>query len=108
MTEIDGTVLLYMYICISDIFVGLRLLDATTDINEALALSYANDIIDVYSNSWGPSDSGNIVSGPEMLTRMALRNGANEVSQTVKYKWSDESIKNQLLPLHVYYCTKLE
>ena len=62
------------------VFLGLRLLGATTDLNEARALSYANDIIDVYSNSWGPSDTGSLVSGPQMLMRMALKNGANEVS----------------------------
>ena len=78
LAEIDATVLLH--VAISDISLGLRLLGATTDINEALALSYANDIVDVYSNSWGPFDSGSIVSGPEMLARMALRNGAAEVS----------------------------
>ena len=63
-----------------DVFIGLRLLGANTDLNEARALSYANDIIDVYSNSWGPMDSGDVVSGPEMLTGMALRNGVIEVS----------------------------
>ena len=82
---------------------GLRLLDANTDLNEARALSYASDIIDVYSNSWGPIDSGDVVSGPEMLTRMALRNGAIEVSSKVKYKWIRKSIKDQLLLLHCFY-----
>ena len=74
-------------VCISDILVGLRLLGATTDINEAMALSYANDIVDVYSNSWGPADSGSSVEGPDILTRMVLRIGAEEVSQKYKWEW---------------------
>ena len=59
---------------------GLRLLGAGTDMNEAEALSYANDIIDIYSNSWGPYDSGDIVDGPGRLTQMALRNSIIQVS----------------------------
>ena len=59
---------------------GLRLLGASTDMNEAEALSYADDIIDIYSNSWGPADSGDIVEGPGRLTQMALRNSIIQVS----------------------------
>ena len=29
-----------------------------TDIQEASALGHMNDIIDIYSNSWGPPDRG--------------------------------------------------
>ena len=42
-------------------------------------MSYANDIIDIYSNSWGPCDGG-CVGGPERLTQMTLKNGAQAVS----------------------------
>ena len=44
-----------------------------------MSLSYANDVIDIYSNSWGPCDDG-CVGGPERLTQMALKKGAETVS----------------------------
>ena len=43
-------------------------------------LSHANDIIDIYSNSWGPVDTGSNVEGPGILTKMTLRNAATQVS----------------------------
>ena len=58
---------------------GIRLLGGNTDLNEAESLSYANDVIDIYSNSWGPCDSG-CVGGPERLTQMVLKKGAETVS----------------------------
>ena len=57
----------------------MALLGANSDINEALSLSYKRDIVDVYSNSWGPFDSGDNVDGPGLLTEMALENGVQEV-----------------------------
>ena len=61
---------------------GIRLLGerSTTDIQEAMALSHLNVIIDIYSNSWGPSDNGNIVDGPGRLTQMALEQAVRQVS----------------------------
>ena len=47
--------------------------------SEAQSLSYASDVIDIYSNSWGPCNFG-CVGGPERLTQMALKNGAKTVS----------------------------
>ena len=58
---------------------GIRLLGANTDMNEAQSLSYANDIIDIYSNSWGTCNL-RCVGGPEKLTQMTLKNGAEKVS----------------------------
>ena len=49
------------------------------DIAEGGALSHNNDIIDIYSNSWGPFDTGFLANGPEPLARMALEMGAKEV-----------------------------
>ena len=49
------------------------------DIAEGGALSHNNDIIDIYSNSWGPPDTGLLASGPKLLARMALEMGAKEV-----------------------------
>ena len=50
-----------------------------TDLTEALGLGQQNDYIQVYSNSWGPSDLGFIVDGPGSLTKQALYNGAMHV-----------------------------
>ena len=58
---------------------GLALLGAGTDMNEASSLTFENQIVDIYSNSWGPSDRGDVVSGPGMLTQMALETGVNQV-----------------------------
>ena len=52
---------------------------ATSDLMESLGLGRRNDYIQVYSNSWGPSDSGFIVSGPGLLTEQALHNGVIHV-----------------------------
>ena len=54
-------------------------LNQITDLTEASALGYHNNHIDVYSNSWGPSDSGFVVSGPGSLTKLTLKNGALKV-----------------------------
>lgn len=51
-----------------------------SDADEARALSHAPDHIDIYSNSWGPSDWGNVVDGPEHLSQLALRRGTEEVN----------------------------
>ena len=60
--------------------VGIALIGANTDLNEARSLSFKNDIIDIYSNSWGPPDSGFHVEGPGELTKMALQSGVTEVN----------------------------
>lgn len=55
--------------------VGLRLIAAaTTDAQEAEAMAWRNDIIQIKSNSWGPSDTGTILDGPGPLTAAALQN----------------------------------
>ena len=60
-------------------YTGIALLGAGTDMNEASSLTFANDIVDIYSNSWGPRDSGSVVDGPGMLTTMALEDGVTGV-----------------------------
>ena len=62
--------------------VGLRLITGVgpTDAQEATALSYKNNVIQIYSNSWGPSDNGKIVSGPGRLLNMAFQNSVMSVS----------------------------
>ena len=49
------------------------------DLGEGGALSHNNDIIDIYSNSWGPIDPGYLANGPDVLARMALEMGVKEV-----------------------------
>ena len=56
-------------------------LNQISDLTEASALGYHDNHIHVYSSSWGPSDSGFVVSGPGRLASMSLRNGALNVSQ---------------------------
>ena len=41
---------------------------------EANALTYNNQDIDIYSNSWGPSDTGDVLSGPGPITIAAIEN----------------------------------
>lgn len=49
--------------------VGHRLLGAGTDTNEADALTRNNNLIDIYSNSWGPPDA----APPPRLTLYSVR-----------------------------------
>lgn len=57
---------------------GLRLISAgTSDLDEANALSFQSQNIDIYSNSWGPFDSPGSegYTGPGPLTQQVLANG---------------------------------
>gem|GEM_PF-486432 len=55
---------------------GLRLIAApTTDLDEANALGFMTQGIDIYNNSWGPADTGADLVGPGPLTLAALQNG---------------------------------
>lgn len=45
-----------------------------------MALSYAQDIVDIYSASWGPTDDGVTVDGPGRLAQEALRRGILKVN----------------------------
>jgi len=57
--------------------VGMRLIAAsTTDSQEAAAMNHRSDIIQIKSNSWGPSDTGRVLAAPGSLTRAALKNSA--------------------------------
>ncbi len=60
-----------------DVFLaGLRLISAAiSDADEAAALVYLSQQIDVYSNSWGPSDDGRRLEGPGPLALAALQDG---------------------------------
>ena len=63
---------------------GVRLFDEkirvrSTDATESAALLHQIEKVDIYSNSWGPSDGGWLVAGPGVLTNQALKNGAEKV-----------------------------
>lgn len=47
----------------------------STDRSEALALSFKRDMVDIYSNSWGPGDMGWQVKGPGALLKEVLEKG---------------------------------
>lgn len=60
---------------------GLRMLDQPymTDIIEAQSMAYRQDLIDIYSASWGPTDDGKTCDGPRKLTMRSIVNGVNQV-----------------------------
>jgi subtilisin-like proprotein convertase family protein len=54
--------------------VGMRLIAAaTTDAQEAEAMAYLPQLIEIKSNSWGPNDTGTLLDGPGPLTLTALQ-----------------------------------
>lgn len=60
---------------------GIKLLDGLmNDRVEGEALSYKQELIDIYSASWGPSDDGETLDGPRRLASEALKRGVTEVS----------------------------
>jgi len=57
--------------------VGMRLIAAaTTDLQESQAMAYLPDVVHIKSNSWGPSDTGDLLDAPGSLTLAALKNSA--------------------------------
>ena len=56
---------------------GLQLIScSTTDTRESSALSHERQNIDIYSNSWGPSDNGETLEAPGPLMLAAMENDA--------------------------------
>ena len=58
-------------------------LNEVTDLVESTMLAYQPDHISIYSCSWGPSDSGFTVAGPEKYTRSVLQQGASQVTPSL-------------------------
>jgi subtilisin-like proprotein convertase family protein len=59
--------------------VGMRLIaDNVADDEEAEAMTYLPDVIQIKSNSWGPSDNGITLAAPGPLTRLALENATTQ------------------------------
>jgi len=55
---------------------GIRMLDGPiTDSLEAMSLSYNRNHVDIYSASWGPTDDGESLDGPDPLAIQALEDG---------------------------------
>ena len=48
---------------------------------EAKSLSLNNQHVDIYSASWGPTDNGEQLDGPDRLASQALRDGVTMVSR---------------------------
>lgn len=62
---------------------GIRIYDEdiiSTDATESAALLHKIEMIDIYSNSWGPGDAGFEVQGPGILSAKALELGIQKVS----------------------------
>lgn len=58
---------------------GIRLISETvTDATEAAGLSYMNNLNDIYSCSWGPTDDGQRLEGPGEITKEAFRTSVTE------------------------------
>ena len=78
--SVDSLQKLYKSHCLS----GLKFdVGTATDAEEASALGHNDSYVDVYSNSWGPSDFGFFVSGPGTLVQNTLRTGVTEVCVTM-------------------------
>ena len=62
-------------------FIDIQIMNGTLahDSVTAKALGYKRQEIDIYSNSWGPSDNGHLVNGPGPLVKEALMEGAKWV-----------------------------
>lgn len=80
-TEIRRKQTLSLILGLFLICLGIRLFvdKKAPDDKEAKALKFKRDYIDIYSNSWGPSDKGFEVEGPGTKTLKALKEGAEEV-----------------------------
>ena len=75
----------------------------STDPLEAKALSFKNDLIDIYSNSWGPGDRAFEVKGPGPLLKEMLNNGTRLVcNNSVIYGYSTGCLRN-MPSVHTFF-----
>ena len=59
---------------------GIRLTSCyVSDVDIANALTYKNDMVQIYSNSWGPGDNGILVSGPSPMLQGVLQSAVEQV-----------------------------
>lgn len=59
-----------------------------TDMIEAQSMGYKQDIVDIYSASWGPTDDGKTCDGPRKLTMRSIVKGVNEVNILSAYQFA--------------------
>ena len=60
---------------------GLKVnFSSATDAQEADALGHENHYIEIYSNSWGTSDLGFTVGGPDIYVKTTFKNAVISVS----------------------------
>lgn len=68
---------------------------------EAMALGHLPQEIDIYSNSWGPSDNGILVDGPGTLTRATLEAGAKMVSVNIHMQQQNLILSSHISHKHL-------
>ena len=84
--------------CSIFLFSGILLLaEGQTDIAESRALDYRDDIIAIYSNSWGPPDDGFSVGRPGTLAEFTFGRAALTVRHTCYCNFN----RSRLLQLRV-------
>ena len=55
---------------------GIRMFNENAiDSREAISFEHGKDHIDIYSSSWGPSDTGTIVDGPGQFCSEQIKQG---------------------------------
>ena len=66
----------------SSFALGIRIFDHdiwSTDATESAGLVHKIEMVDVYSNSWGPGDMGWEIKGPDVLASRAIKLGIEKV-----------------------------
>lgn len=64
------------------LILGVRILDLdypASDFTEAQALTHRQTVMDIYSNSWGPADSGEDFDALPEVIEEALKEGVEQV-----------------------------
>jgi len=66
---------------------GIKFLDdGSTDTREAKVLKYALNYVCIYSNSWGPADTGTFMEHLTDFVKRSLSKGIHQVKY-LKIKW---------------------
>ena len=85
-------------------FKGIRILDnELTDALKAKGLGYRQDYVDIYSNSWGPGDTGSEVAEAGVMTEEVLRQGASKVSLLINRPFYRYGGHIELIRFKEYY-----
>ena len=89
---------------------GIRIFSSaqrSTDVTQANGLSFKRNIIDVYSNSWGPGDSGFQVKGPGPRLNEELEKGTRMVWILLRHNTRQLTIRRTAVKLYFSFisCT---